>query len=103
MVNKHRICRLSPLAKADLEEIWLYTFRQWSQEQADGYNRIIMTAIKGLASGNKVWQRADVREGYWKYKVGRHIIYFRCPNGYLDVIRILHERMDVNMHLESQD
>ena len=27
--------RLSPLAEADLEDIWLYTFRNWSMEQAD--------------------------------------------------------------------
>jgi len=102
MANKHRIHRLSPLAEADLEEIWLYTFRQWSLEQADDYHRAIMTAIEGLASGNKVWQRTDVREGYWKYKVGKHVIYFRCPNDdHLDVIRILHERMDVDSHLES--
>ena len=26
--------RLSPLAEADLEEIWLYTLRHWSVEQA---------------------------------------------------------------------
>jgi len=103
MGNKHRLYRLSPLAEADLEEIWLYTFRQWSLEQADEYHRGIMAAIEGLASGNKVWQRTDVREGYWKYKVGRHVIYFRCPNGYLDVIRILHGRMDADSHLESQD
>jgi toxin ParE1/3/4 len=103
MGNKRRIYRLSPLAEADLEEIWLYTFRQWSLEQADEYHRGVMTAIEDLASGNKVWQRTDVREGYWKHKVGRHVIYFRCPSGYLDVIRILHERMDVDRHLENQD
>ena len=103
MVNKRRIYRLSPPAEADLEEIWLYTFRQWSLEQADGYHRIIMAAIEGLASGNNVRQRALVREGYWKYKAGRHVIYFRCPDGCLDVIRILHGRMDVDSHLENQD
>jgi len=64
MANKRRIYRLSPLAEADLEEIWLYTFRQWSREQADGYLRIILAAIEGLASGNTVRQRTEVREGY---------------------------------------
>ena len=75
MANKHRIYRLSPLAEADLEEIWLYTFKQWSLEQADDYHCVIMAAIEGLASGNNVWQRTDVREGYWKYKVEKHVIY----------------------------
>ena len=101
MVNKNRIHRLSPMAEDDLEEIWLYTFRQWSLEQADKYHRDIMAAIEGLASGRIIGQRTDVREGYWKYKVGMHVVFFRCLDDYLDVIRILHGRMDVDMHLPT--
>ena len=62
-----------------------------------------MAGIEGLAAGNKIGQRTDVREGYWKYKVGMHVVYFLCSNDYLDVIRILHGRMDVDMHLPDQD
>ena len=96
MGNSNRVYRLSPLAEADLEEIWLYTFRQWSLEQADDYHRSIIAAIEGLASGRNIAQRTEVREGYWKYKVGMHVIYFRSSDNYLDVIRILHGRMDVD-------
>ena len=103
MVNKSRIHRLSPLAEADLEEIWLYTFRQWSLEQADKYHRGIMAAIDGLASGRMIGQRTYVREGYWKYRAGMHTIYFRCSDDYLDVIRILHGHMDVDMRLRDPD
>jgi toxin ParE1/3/4 len=103
MPGSKRIYRLSPSAEADLEEIWLYTFRQWSPEQADSYHNGIIAAIRGLASGSKVRQRTDVREGYWKYKVGMHVIYFRCSDEYLDVIRILHGRMNANAHLRDQD
>jgi toxin ParE1/3/4 len=101
MGNKRRVYRLTPLAEADLEEIWLYTFRQWSLEQADKYHRGIMAAIEGLASGRMIGQQSDVRDGYWKYKVGMHSVYFRCPDGYLDVIRVLHGRMDVNARLHE--
>jgi len=103
MADKRRIPRLSPLAEADLEEIWLYTARQWSLEQADEYHRGIMTAIAGLASGSRVGQRADVREGYRKYKAGMHIVFFRYSDDYLDVIRILHGCMDIDRHLHDQD
>lgn len=102
-MGNNRIYRLSPLAEADLEDIWLYTFRQWSQEQADEYYGSIVLAIAGLASGRNVGQRTDVREGYWKYKVGKHVIYFRSSDSYLDVIRILHGRMDVGLHLAGED
>lgn len=101
MLDKNLIFRLSPLAESDLEEIWLYSFRQWSLEQADAYHRNIMRAIEDLAYGRNVWQKSNIRVGYWKYPVGKHVIFFRNPEGFLDVIRILHEKMDMNRHLEA--
>ncbi len=103
MVSKRCTHRLTPLAEADLEEIWLYTFRQWSLEQADEYVRKIMAAIEGLISGRHTGQQTDAREGYWKYKVGMHVVFFKYSDQYLDVIRILHGRMDVNAHLDDQE
>ncbi len=103
MPNKRRAYRLTPLAESDLEEIWLYTSRNWSLEQADAYHRVIMAAIEGLAAGRITGQRSDVREGYWKHKAGMHVIYFRCSNEHLDIIRVLHGRMDVNTRLHEQE
>lgn len=90
-----RACKLSPLAEADLEEIWLYTFHHWSLEQADFYLREVMDAMESLASKRTVGQVCDIRKGYWKYKVGTHMIYYRPSNHSLDIIRVLHSRMDV--------
>ncbi len=101
MADKRRAHRLTPLAEADLEAIWLYTFRQWSLEQADTYHRDILAAIEGLASGRISGQQSDAGEAYWKYKIGMHVIYFRCSPEYLDVIRVLHGRMDMNAHLRG--
>lgn len=84
-----------------MKAIWLYTFQQWSQEQAESYHRTIISALEDLISGNKIAQQTDVREGYWKYRVGMHIIYFQLSDNYLDVIRILHVRMDVETQLKN--
>jgi len=70
-------------------------------EQADDYHRSIMRAVEGLASGRHVWQKSNVRPGYWKYPAGKHVIFFRSQDGFLDVIRILHEKMDMNQHLDT--
>lgn len=91
--------RLSPLAVADLEDIWLYTFKQWSPEQADAYHHHLIAAIVALAKGGKVGRRTDIREGYFKCAVGRHFVFYRHSDASLDVIRILHQRMDVERHL----
>ena len=74
MPSKSRQYRLSPLAQADLEDIWLYTFKYWSPEQADRYHHDLVDAIEALARGVKTGRRVDVREGYFKYLVGQHFV-----------------------------
>ncbi|SNR98190.1 toxin ParE1/3/4 [Methylobacillus rhizosphaerae] len=90
--------RLSPLAEADLEEIWLYTFRHWSIEQADSYYRDLVATFEGLVAGTKQG-RPSVLPGYQKYLCGSHVVYFLDYADHLDVIRILHQRQDAERHL----
>ncbi len=93
--------RLSPLAEQDLENIWLYTYQEWSNEQADKYVYTIMAVIEKLSSGKLIAMQADIREGYWKYFVASHVLYFvkhKSTNG-IDIIRILHKSMDMESHL----
>ena len=91
--------RLSPLALADLESIWSWTARQWSAEQAESYHVSLVAAFEGLSSGRKKGQAVDVRDGYFKYAVGSHLVFYRPSTAGIDVIRILHQRMDVERHL----
>lgn len=91
--------RLYPLAQADLEDIWSYTATQWSAEQAESYHAGIIAAFEGLAAGGKQGRPSDVREGYLKYAVGAHLVFYRCSKAGIDVVRILHQRMDVTRHL----
>lgn len=100
MPAKLKEYRLSPRAQQDLEEIWLYTFQQWSPTQADNYVSEILSACKGLAAGEKVGITAEfIRKGYWKYFSGPHTIYYKLSEPYLDVIRILHQSREVEAHL----
>ncbi|MCY4301428.1 MAG: type II toxin-antitoxin system RelE/ParE family toxin [Aestuariivita sp.] len=78
--------RLSPLAESDLEHIWLYTWNEWSLDQANRYYDQIMDTIEELTSGQKQGRKVDVRDGYLKYAVGRHCIFFRRSDDMTDVI-----------------
>ena len=89
---------LRPLAEADLEEIWLYTAKLWSMEQADSYIRSFADAFGGLAKGLKQG-RPSVLPDYQKYLCGSHAIYFVMNDDYVDVVRILHQSQDVERHL----
>ena len=99
MSGKSRRYRVSPLAEADLEEIWLYTFKHWSLEQADTYHNLIVAAFAELAAGTKTGRRVEVREGYFKYAVGAHFVYYRQSDAALTIVRVLHQRMDSQRHL----
>jgi toxin ParE1/3/4 len=91
--------RLSPLAEADLEEIWLYTLEHWSLVQADTYHQSLVTAFKDLASGKKQGRPADVLPDVMKYLCNSHVVYFLDYPNHLDVIRVLHQRQDAERHL----
>ena len=99
MAKKERQFQLRPLAEDDLENIWLYTRANWSRDQADAYVRDIISVIEDLAAGRKEGRKVDIREGYMKQSAGAHIVFFRVAEDYIDIVRILHGRMDVERHL----
>ena len=92
---------LSPAARADIEAIWRYTAERWGTEQAERYLRLVQTACEALAEGRRIGRSAeDVRPGYHRAEVGSHILFFRRGEaGGIDIIRILHQRMDIDRHL----
>lgn len=92
---------LSPAAEADLDGIWNYTADNWSIEQADRYIASIMEACASISiDGRKGRPIPKVRKGYCKLAVGTHFIVFRLADSHVDIVRILHQRMDIPAHLE---
>ncbi|MDP3378093.1 MAG: type II toxin-antitoxin system RelE/ParE family toxin [Brevundimonas sp.] len=87
---------LTPAAQADLEDIWRYSVQQWSFAQAERYILAIRDACDDLAAGVQNGQDAgDIRAGYRKLKVGSHVLFFRRSGNTIDIVRILHQRMDL--------
>ncbi|MBU3032415.1 type II toxin-antitoxin system RelE/ParE family toxin [Paracoccus marinaquae] len=89
----------SPAAISDLNDIWDYTATEWGPDQADRYTDDIQDTCCSLARGEKRGRTVDVRDGYIKYAVGRHFVFFRTNGAEIVVIRILHQSMDVARHL----
>jgi len=91
---------LSPLARVDLNKIWDFSADRWDENQAEAYLRIIQAAIE-VAAENPLLSSAidDVRPGYRRHRAGAHLILFRQIAGAIDVVRVLHEKMDVASHL----
>lgn len=92
--------RLRPKAVSDLDSIWNYTLETWGEDQAERYLRMINSGFSELAENPECGRECnDIREGYWKYRVGRHLIFYRQESYGVDVVRVLHQSMDVDRHL----
>ncbi|MGX1791589.1 type II toxin-antitoxin system RelE/ParE family toxin [Microbacterium sp. NPDC055312] len=92
--------RLTPAAQRDLSSIWDYTLEHWNENQAETYILEIRNAIERIAEQPDRGQAADdIRVEYRRYTIGRHLIYFIPRGDGVDVIRILHQRMDPARHL----
>lgn len=89
----------SPAAAADLDNIWNYTYEEWGPDQADRYTDDIQNICSSLARGEKRGRDVDVRSGYLKHVAGKHFVFFRMTRAGVEVIRILHQSMDVGRHL----
>lgn len=95
--------KLSPAAQRDLADIWTYTRRMWGVEQARYYVRSIRDACEALGRSTKRGQAIeDIRPGYRRLAVGAHVLFYRHgSNEEVEVIRILHQRMDVSGNLDD--
>ena len=93
---------ISKKAVIDLENIWLYTFENWSIEQADRYVNLILNEIEYLCiKPNSGIDYGSIRLGYFRVKVKSHFIFYKINTklNELEIIRILHEVMDTESHL----
>lgn len=93
---------ISHEAGTDLENIWLYTYENWSLQQADRYVNLILDEFEYLAQNpesGKDYQ--NLRIGYRASKIKSHLIFYfinyRAET--IEIVRILHQRMDIQSHL----
>ena len=86
----------SKKALSDLEQIWLYSAERWGVSQADRYYQLILDEINYICKNIHSGKSMDhVRKGYRATKVKSHLIFYRVVKNTVEVVRILHEGMDV--------
>lgn len=91
---------LRPKARKDLDGIWFYTYETWGEDQADHYIYDLDAGFRALAAEPQKGRPCeDIREGYRKHMVGKHTIYYRPTKKGIEIVRILHQRMDPARHL----
>jgi toxin ParE1/3/4 len=96
--------KISILAAKDMEDIWLYTFENWSKQQADRYINLIVDEIEFLSNNPKFGKNfSHIRSNYHCSKVKSHLIFYRLveKQNTIEIIRVLHQRMDISSQLNG--
>jgi len=87
----------------DLNSIWNYTFEKWSEKQADKYYATVKMACNGIGDNPDIGQEYyGIDNSLLGLKSGKHIIFYRqMSNDSIEIIRILHERMDLKNRISE--
>ena len=93
--------QISVKANEDIEAIWLYTFENLGLEQADRYYNLILNEIEYIAENFESGKSMEfLRKGYRATKVKSHLIFYRKnKKNTVEIIRILHQKMDIENRL----
>jgi toxin ParE1/3/4 len=87
-----------------MQNIWLYTFENWSLEQADRYVNLIFDEIEYLADNPKSGKDYNhIRKNYWCSKVKSHLVFYRIVDkqAEIEIIRVLHQQMNIENRLNE--
>ncbi|WP_369684713.1 type II toxin-antitoxin system RelE/ParE family toxin [Devosia ginsengisoli] len=79
--------------------IWRYSFEQWSKTQADEYYLALRNQLKAALANPDSGVPVTIRPGHRKLLSGSHFIYYRAVDDGIEIIRVLHQNMDVRRHL----
>jgi len=93
--------RISDPARADLTAIGKYSEREWGIAQKKKYLDCIKQCLKSLAQNPALgMHRDDIHQGLRSHPVERHLIFYRESVNEIVIIRVLHQSMDVERHVD---
>ena len=95
--------KLTRKAVQDLNNIWVYTFNNWSEEQADKYYFMLLNSCKEIGHNPELGKNYDsIMPDLFGLKVNRHIIFYRqSGDAPIEITRILHGMMDLKNNLSK--
>ena len=110
--------RISARARVDLSQIFETSRERWGTAAMTRYRALLTKAIRMAASEPelpasraRVELRAGIRSLHVRHarrardvKAPVHVVYYRVVRpGWIEVVRVQHERMDAPRHVEDDD
>ena len=91
--------RLTVKAVEDLKSIGRFTEKKWGRDQRNRYLAMLDSSFKSISHQPGIGTMCDyIRQGYRKYHVGRHLVFYRENGKHIEIIRVLHDSMDIERH-----
>ena len=100
--------RLTASADQDIQDILRWTRNQFGEYQAQAYSTTLFSAVKALADGFQtigLKHRPEIGKDIYtlhvarSHKKGRHFVVCRLARNHeVDVLRLLHDAMDLEQH-----
>ena len=87
----------------DLNNIQLYTFEEWSERQADKYYATLEFTCMQIGENPQLGREYEgINNNLLGLRTGKHIIFYQIiSKDEIEIIRILHERMDLKNKLKE--
>lgn len=94
---------LTNKAVEDLSEIWDYTYINWSEKQADIYYQSLVHAFEEISENPyKGRNYIEIANEIIGFKSNKHTIFYRFTKAnVIEVLRILHEQMDLRNRIKD--
>ncbi len=92
--------KFTQLAIDDLKDIGQYSSQNWGPTKANNYRQALSNRIRWILTNKPLWQsRPEMGDGIYSASEQSHIIVFWEYREGVEILRILHRRMDVKSHL----
>ena len=88
-------------AQADLILVGQFTEKEWEKTQRNSYLKQLDRCFNQIAETPEIGTSCEyIKAGYRKFPQGSHVIFYRLDNkSTVEIVRVLHKRMDVNLKL----
>jgi len=93
---------LSESAQNDVISIRDYTIDTWGEAQTSKYLSQLEQRLEWLAENPALGKKRDeVKNGYISFSEGRHIIFYRIAERGIEVMGIIHQSEDIDVHFKA--
>ncbi len=92
------------LAEEDLIAIWMYTYQEWGERQADLYLDDLNEAFMRIVRFPEIArERTELSPPARIHPHKHHLVVYTFDESNITIIRVLHESMNIDDHLQDED